>query len=359
MPERLIVSFRSGRDDTNAEGYVDQAIAVRGRAGALGASLCASSAMTLSFSLDLDAFEEALSLALFAAEDPVRGARRLSAGVAVGPVWSLGEGGSFAELLWGPPLTAAEMLAARALPGEVRLEPGLAEARSAELRDLGLVYEDGYLRRAQAHDASDPAERSAPSVMPPSGRISYTRPIEAIDADREAAPAIEAPAPVIEAPAPRDEGGEADPEEVAEALANLAKQALLRGDLSTLERLVSELRVTGEHGDLVERMSGMAALSRGATADALRKLRAATETAIEPAVKARALLAFGVALAGAGRTESALLEGLSALARAREAGDAHGEHACALFLARLSASAGHQDAALAWASVAARAAQTR
>jgi hypothetical protein len=97
------------------------------------------------------------------------------------------------------------------------------------------------------------------------------------------------------------------------------------------------------------------ALRRGATADALRRLRAATLAAKEPAARARARLAYGVALAGAGRAESALLEALEALARAREAGDAHGEHACALFLARLSAASGHPDAAGVWARIAASA----
>ena len=126
-------------------------------------------------------------------------------------------------------------------------------------------------------------------------------------------------------------------------------------DSASLERLIAELRESGEHVDLVERMSGFVALRRGATADALRRLRAATEAVKEPAQRARARLAYGVALASAGRTESALLEALEALARAREAGDPHGEHACALFLARLSATAGHADAASVWAMIAAKA----
>jgi hypothetical protein len=135
----------------------------------------------------------------------------------------------------------------------------------------------------------------------------------------------------------------------------MAKRALLGGDVEALERLIAELRETGAHADLVERMSGFVALRRGATADALRRLRVATEAVKEPAQRARARLAYGVALASAGRTESALLEALEALARAREAGDPHGEHACALFLARLSAAAGHADSASVWALIAARA----
>jgi hypothetical protein len=134
----------------------------------------------------------------------------------------------------------------------------------------------------------------------------------------------------------------------------LAKRALLQGDVDALERLIAELRKSGEHADLVERMSGFVALRRGATADALRRLRGAAEAVTEPAQRARARLAYGVALASAGRTDSALLEALEALARAREAVDPYGEHACALFLARLSAAAGHPDAASVWAMIAAR-----
>lgn len=135
-------------------------------------------------------------------------------------------------------------------------------------------------------------------------------------------------------------------------LAERAKRALVQGDLVTLEKLIGELRRTGEHLDLVERMSGFVALGRGAKAEALRKLRAAADIEQPPAQRARALLAYGVALAATGEPEAALLEALDALARAREVGDRHGEEACARFLARLSSAAGHPTAAEAWADVA-------
>lgn len=139
--------------------------------------------------------------------------------------------------------------------------------------------------------------------------------------------------------------------DVPSELAELAKQALLQGDLATLEQLITQLRLTGEYGDLVERMSGFVALGRGAKAEALRKLRAAADIEQPPAQRARALLAYGVALAATGSTENALLEALSALARAREAGDQHGEEACARFLARLSSATGNSEAAAQWADV--------
>ncbi|CAN90639.1 hypothetical protein predicted by Glimmer/Critica [Sorangium cellulosum So ce56] len=140
--------------------------------------------------------------------------------------------------------------------------------------------------------------------------------------------------------------------DIAVRLAELAKQALVQGDLRTLERLVGELRRTGEHLDLAERMTGLISLGRGAKEEALRRFRIAAEADASPSQRARALLAYGVALAAAGRTEGALLEALSALARAREAEDPHGEQACAQFLAQLAAATGHEEAARAWAQVA-------
>jgi hypothetical protein len=116
------------------------------------------------------------------------------------------------------------------------------------------------------------------------------------------------------------------------------------GDVEALERLIAQLRETGEHPDLLERMRGLVARRRGSTADALRGLRAATEAAEDPGQRARASVAHGAALASTGRTDCALLEALGALARGREAADPRGEHACALFLARLSA--GHSDQTL-------------
>ncbi|WP_437743985.1 hypothetical protein WMF39_02680 [Sorangium sp. So ce1504] len=140
--------------------------------------------------------------------------------------------------------------------------------------------------------------------------------------------------------------------DIAVRLAELAKQALVQGDLRTLERLVGELRRTGEHLELAERMTGLISLGRGAKEEALRRFRIAAEADASPSQRARALLAYGVALAAAGRTEGALLEALSALARAREAEDPHGEQACAQFLAQLAAATGHEEAAHAWAQVA-------
>lgn len=141
------------------------------------------------------------------------------------------------------------------------------------------------------------------------------------------------------------------PAEPKPDLAERAKRALVQGDLATLEKLITDLRRSGDHAELVERMSGFVALGRGAKAEALRKLRAAADVDQPPVQRARALLAYGVALAATGEPEAALLEALDALSRAREVGDRLGEEACARFLARLSSAAGHPGAAAAWADV--------
>ena len=131
-----------------------------------------------------------------------------------------------------------------------------------------------------------------------------------------------------------------------------ARQALLKGNVTELERLSDELRSRGEHGDLADRMAGFVAWNRGAKAEGLRKLRAAADAEMRPAHRVRALLAYGVALAASGRTDAALLAALGAIARAREVSDRQGEHVCARFLARLSAAAGYDRAARTWAEIA-------
>jgi hypothetical protein len=144
-----------------------------------------------------------------------------------------------------------------------------------------------------------------------------------------------------------------DPSVLAIQLAEEARRALVRRDVAALEGLITRMRATGENDELVERMSAMVALGRGAKAEALSKLRQAAESPeLAPAHRPRARLAYSVALAAAGRREAALLEALTALARARELGDRHGEHACARFIARLAAAAGHPSAASTWARVA-------
>lgn len=438
MPQRIVVSLRGvvPAGDGGGAKYLERALALKKRAGALGGTLCAWSASTFSCDFGSDELEEALSLAMLVSEGEVAertpAGERFGAGVAQGEMSTVGEGGSLAMLSWGMPLVTAVALARDARAGEALIDPALLAERGGELDEVGFGVHagDGPARLVRTREppppppprvslpppsmrfspssASLPAVSGPPSVPrgpqsalisagsqpstasqsgpqssrpvrravpPPPGDaaiapIAPIVPIAPIAPIAPVAPPLEeellepatvrAPilssvppsAPMLSSVPPR--GPSVPPRDSGGELAELAKRALVQGDVSGLERLIEELRDTGERSDLVERMSGMVALQRGATAEALRRLRAAAEAVREPAQCARARLAYGVALATAGRTDGALLEGLEALARAREADDAHGEHACALFLARLSAGTGHQDAAGAWAFVAAR-----
>jgi hypothetical protein len=342
MSERIVVSFRGVIPPGGEQTYLERALDLKKRAEAHGATLCAWSALTFSFEFDPDEIEEAASLAALAQES-IPEPERFGAGIAAGEMRTLGEGGGMAKLGWGTPLVAAALLARDARAGEVLIDGALLAQRGTELRTLGFRVsgERRQLLPAARNSLPPPAPVSVPalsrrSVPPPP-------PPRVLQQSYPFGPPSSAPAPMSSRGAGL-EGGD--------HTAELARQALLQGNMAALDLLLEKLRVTGEHAELVERMAGLVALRRGATAEGLRRLRDAAESVKEPAQQARSRLAYGVALAAAGRTEGALLEALEALSRARAGGDAVGERACALFLARLSASAGHAAAASAWVVIA-------
>ena len=360
MPQRLLVSFRGAvpADPDSGARYLDRALALKKRAEAHGGTLCAWSALTFSFDFSPDDLEEAIQLARIATEgvaEPSGGplgiasksaGQGFGAGIAEGEMSAVGEGGSLAALSWGMPLVRAVVLSSSARAGEVLVDVELFARREREIEALGF------------HCVGESAKRLVPGPAPAVAEPVSTRLLEPLPSTRT--PSM--PPPSFSTEVPRFTGSRPPPPgsvRPPDPLADMAKRALLQGDVPALERLTAQLRETGEHGDLVERMSGLVALRRGATADALRRLRNAAEAVAEPAQKARARLAYAVALASAGRSENALLEALEAMARAREAFDLLGEHACALFLARLSAATGHQDAASVWAMVAAQTSSSR
>ena len=330
MPLRIVISFRGALalDPEGGARYLERALTTKKRAEAHGATLCAWSAWSFGFAFDPDELEEALTLASLAYEDTGPDGGGMGVGVAEGEMSAVGERGSLAGLAWGLPLVTAGALSRAAGGGEVLIDEEMFARRAGEIEALGFRGEGERIKRLVL--ASQP---QSPVDDRPEVRLLLSEPPPFIPTAEPVPASLRQTDPVTE----------------------LAKRALLQGDVRALEQLIAELRESGEHADLVERMSGFVALRRGATADALRRLRAATEAIKEPAQQARARLAYGVALASAGRSESALLEALEALARAREARDTYGEHACALFLARLSAAAGHADAASVWAMIAAKA----
>jgi hypothetical protein len=110
---------------------------------------------------------------------------------------------------------------------------------------------------------------------------------------------------------------------------------------------VDGLRAAGENPAFTERMRALARLGRGDIGDALRVLRR-TRAQLDPSDQRRRCqtsLALGVALSVAGRPEDALLEGLDALARARQTQDHRGTQACLAFLTKLYASVSRKDEA--------------
>jgi len=134
---------------------------------------------------------------------------------------------------------------------------------------------------------------------------------------------------------------------IASRLGELAKEALLSGDNVSLERWAASLQASGESPVFTERMRAMARIVRGDIGDALRVLRR-TRSALDPtdhALRCQTSLALGIALSVAGRPQDALLEGLDALARARQIGDPRAALACLAFLAKLFQSTGRAEEA--------------
>ncbi|MFO0555796.1 MAG: hypothetical protein U0271_45890 [Polyangiaceae bacterium] len=135
-------------------------------------------------------------------------------------------------------------------------------------------------------------------------------------------------------------------------LIEVARDVLAKGEAASVDDFVAQLSLTGEPAEVVERLAGVLAMTRGATAEGLRVRRRAAQVEQPGEKRARSILAYAIGVAAAGRPEDGLLEGLSALALARATGDDSGERACARFLSQLSASAGHPEAARAWDYVA-------
>jgi hypothetical protein len=130
-------------------------------------------------------------------------------------------------------------------------------------------------------------------------------------------------------------------------LGELAKEALIAGDNVSLERWVDGLRAAGESPIFTERMRAMARIVRGDIGDALRVLRR-TRLELDPkdhALRCQTSLAMGIALSVAGRPQEALLEGMDALARARQTSDERAAQACVAFLAKLFTSVGRTEEA--------------
>ncbi len=315
MPSRFVVALRATKPD------LDQALRVKERADALGGTLCAWGAYELCFSFEPSDLDEAVALASAASTVP---AGAFAAAIAFGRLETVVGSTALAELGWGTPMSDATAIVEAAAAGSIHVHPSAAAS-----------FEGG----SHASLLGDLVTLRSPSGAAPQARLLLLN--------------TATPQP----PSTRRSTGlsELPPAPEVRAAADLVVDAIRRGDLAAFETHVEELRAGGASHNLIARLTGLAALGRGATLDALRTLRTAADAA-EPTTRTRAALAYAVALGAAGRNDEALLAALGALGAARTNDDRFGERACARFLAQLSAAGGFTDASLSWDRVALRAA---
>jgi hypothetical protein len=294
--------------------YLNRALALTRRAEALGARLIAWGATTIAFAWDLDSVEEVILLATGLRDESAPPEAQWTCGLAEGELEPLGRG----HLAWGEPLLRAISLCRIAYAGEVLVDAGVSAFARGELATAG-VREGVDLDHETSGlllDLRSPWTR-APELAPESvDRISTPESL--------------------------------DPEEFAARMVELGRRALVSGNAQSLQRLSEGLRATGEHDVLADRMRAMARLSRGQIEEAIRALRQSRmlSTNEPPGVQCQSSLALAFALATAGQPDEALLEGLDALARAREAKDSRAQAACLAFLAKLFARVGAAGGAM-------------
>ena len=299
----IVVAVRealAGAEPSSA--YLERARPICARAEVLGARLIAWGADALALAWDGDSLEEAVSLATSIGNELSPLQHAWACGVAEGGLEPLSPEGQRMHLAWGEALSSAMALARVARAGEVLLDGSLAAAQPGPLAILGVrsAAEGGRRVRGWRLDVANPWKR-------PAGATDPGDPSEAAQTDK-----------VLPEDLPSS-----DVIEAAEAA-----EAAVSADELEAPTTVRRPAVTWAREGLSE----------------LRRARAHAEQ--EPApVRCRAGLALAMGLSVAGRSEEALLEGLDALARGREAQDSAAIVACIAFLAKLYGGAGKAEAA--------------
>ncbi|WP_394850632.1 hypothetical protein LZC95_24640 [Pendulispora brunnea] len=334
MAEKIVICYRMSA--AGARVYLPRARELMQRAEALGATLVSWAALSLAFAWDSDAIEEAIHLAITADEDTPPEEETWACGIAQGemePLATSSSGARRADLAWGEPLVIALALSRVARGGEVLLHASVRAALEGLLntQEPRLTSEAGVEVLGVPLDMDNPWKRGKGGQVPPSRSMRAVLPL--------VIPPVTTPLPRSVREAEPEEIETGDAESLAARLTQLAKEALLGGDAQSLERWSAGLKATGERDSLANRMHAMARLSRGKVGDALRTLKQARRDAdgAPPQKRCQAALALGVGLSFAGRYDDALLEGLDALARARESEDNEAVRACLAFLAKLFA----------------------
>ncbi len=313
----------------------------------LGATLCAFGPFEISF-----AFQE--SDLPDAAEFAARAVKQLGelgrAGMAVGEVTTFLDGDGFIQLAFGPPVVMATALARYAQPGEVLVDNALEGSGLRFAGDAREITLGGKPRRIFLLDPERPSIE--PEEIDPAATVVDGAPAADLSMAPgmvdESALADTVQAAVANVTAPRG----SDLPAHAHALIGLAREALEQSDQSGFTEAIARMNLADELTDVVERLAALFAARGGAKEEGLRRLRRAAETEERDDKRTRAVLAYAIGVAGAGRQDEALLEGLAALAIARSRGDKSGEKACTRFLSQLSYATGHPEAASAWEHVA-------
>ncbi|MGO9838756.1 MAG: hypothetical protein ACLP1X_31640 [Polyangiaceae bacterium] len=316
MNRHIVVAFRmppAGMIPGADGAYLNRARSLCARGEALGGRLVAWSAVMLAIAWDADSIEEALLLATSVREGAQVPERGWAGGVAEGELEPLAPDGQRMHLAWGEALLSSVSLARVARPGEVLVDGDVRALRAGQLtlRGARSATDSGQRIRGWRLDLEAPWKTGAP--------VSGSRPPAEFSADGLST------------------------EEVLEIVERASQPPPGSGDDvasgpppagTVLAERVRALVGQEPSGRAVETLAD------------LRRSRARAEGG-PPTARCQAALALSMTLCIAGRTEEALLEGLDALARSREAQDPRAIGACLALLSKLYANAGFADAAAA------------
>lgn len=315
MNRHIVVAFRmppAGMTPGADGAYLNRARSLCARGEALGGRLVAWSAVMLAIAWDTDSIEEAMLLATSVREGADPPDRAWAAGVAEGELEPLAPDGQRMHLAWGEALLASVSLARVARPGEVLVDGDVRALRAGQLTLRG------------ARSATDSGQRIR------GWRLDLEMPWKTGAATAGSSSPAEFPAEGLSS------------EEVLEIVERASQPPLSGDDVSARTQPAGILLADRVRALVGQEPSGLAV----ETLADLRRSRARAEGG-PAAARCQAALALSMTLCLAGRSEEALLEGLDALARSREAQDPRATGACLALLAKLYANAGLSDAALA------------
>lgn len=285
--------------------YLSRARSLCARGEALGGQLVAWSAALLAVAWDSDSIEEAIMHAVSVRQGTSALERSWAGGVAEGDLEALAPDGQRMHLAWGDALLAAVSLARVARAGEVLVDGDVRALRASQLSLQGVrsSTDSGQRVRGWRLDLQRPWKAAGGEGFA-SAEPSTEDVLQIVER------ASEPPSAEVSPPPPQAAGG---------------------------KKVADHVRALKEHDTAG---FGVEALTD------LRRTRALAEGG-SASSRCQAALALSMTLCLAGRTDEALLEGLDALARAREAQDPRAIDASLALLAKLYATAGYADAAAA------------